>query len=406
MLGRLFSGSSSANNADLPGRIIQHEVMVHFEKHWVIDSIVEDEAQAIARAQTLLEDPKNDEVKVVRQRSMAATGFTTEKPIFEATQTPRNKKEIGLSATINEAPACVSLDDFFSLDSRVIMSRLFREFLDSMIITPTELLHNHGYIKKLDNAGTLISSAVYQVAQVQSKAGQGTVKERAAAIDGFLREVQSMARDVAAERRKLPTLEEGQFMQLVRRVEARYETSERQHRVLASLANYLAGASSWGQKLTQIAGLITEDIEPECLRLLDGVIADALGAGQMVQEILGAQSNLASALALLADLSTGRLDKDPPQASECLKLLIKLIRTRNMPSCRAVLFDRLVRELKSTKPLNRNDTEQERAALNALTERLKGEDGKLIGGAVVEKALAVRTEALRKALLQKMGVVT
>ncbi|MBI3451732.1 MAG: hypothetical protein HY057_02660, partial [Rhodospirillales bacterium] len=103
-------------------------------------------------------------------------------------------------------------------------------------------------------------------------------------------------------------------------------------------------------------------------------------------------------------LSTGRLDADPKGASESLKLVRKLIVENEMPACRAVLFDRLKRELNTTKPLNRNDPDSERAALTKLEMLLKTNDGKFIGDDEVKVAFARRQEELRKMLLRKMGV--
>ena len=53
-----------------------------------------------------------------------------------------------------------------------------------------------------------------------------------------------------------------------------------------------------------------------------------LGSGEMVQELLGAQANLGSALGLLADLALGRLKEPPAQASQSLKRFIAMIDAR------------------------------------------------------------------------------
>ncbi|MBI3451591.1 MAG: hypothetical protein HY057_01910, partial [Rhodospirillales bacterium] len=255
MFGRMLAGKPKDEKSPVPGRIIKYEIMVHYDKHWVIDCIMDDEEQAIMHARALLTDEKNDEVKVIRQRSMAATGFTTEKPVFEQVRPPK-KKEIGLSATINAAPPCEKLEDLFSLDARVLMNRLFREFLDSLVITPTELLHNYGYFKKLDNIGSLISSAVYQVAQAQANAGLGTAKDRANVVHGLIAQATTLARDALVERKRLPPFEPESLAEFCRRVQARVEPHEWRYMVMMTLANHLAGSRNWGQKLEQIVALM------------------------------------------------------------------------------------------------------------------------------------------------------
>ncbi|HEX6979400.1 MAG TPA: hypothetical protein VF342_08880 [Alphaproteobacteria bacterium] len=402
MFGRLVP---NALKAGLPGRIIKYEVMVYYDKRWVIDCIMEDEQQAIAHAKSLLlANEKNEQVRVVRQRSML-TGFTTETPIFEQVRPPK-KKEIGLSASINAAPACTSLDDFFGLQARVLMNRLFREFLDSLVITPTELLHNYGYIKKLDATGNLITGAVYQVAQAQANAGQGSVKERVNALFRLVDQVKMRARDTLAERKRLPVLEAGQFGLLCRRAEARFEPQDRRYMILFTLSNYLAESRNWGQKLEQIGKLFADDVDGEGVAILDGVVADVLGAGAMIQELLGPQPNLGAALGLLADIVMARVDAPPKVASESLKLLMQLIQKYGMPDSRAVLLDRLKRELRSTKPLCRDGLSAEREELHRLEARLRDASGALAGGAEMEQIFASRVEQIRRAHLRNAGVAT
>jgi hypothetical protein len=286
------------------------------------------------------------------------------------------------------------------------MNRMFREFFDKLMITPSELLHNYGYIKKLDATGNLISGAVFQVGQAQSNAGQGAVKDRVNALYKLVDEAKMLARDTLAERKRLPVLEEKQFGLLCRRAGARFEPHERGYMIMTSLTNYLAGSQSWGQKLDQLGKLFADDVDDEGAAFLDGVVADVLGAGPMIQEILGPQPCLGAALGLLADLSLGRLEQPPAKASESLKLLVTLIATRGMTSSRRVLFDRLKREIKGTKALQRGDLNAEREALSQLEEKLRDGKGEPVGGAEITQAFAKRREEIRKAHLRRSGIAT
>jgi hypothetical protein len=402
MFGRLIQ---SVTGKTPPGRTITYEVMSFYDKRWVIDCVMDDEELAIERARQLLLEEKTEQVKVLRQRSMN-TGFTTEKAVFEQARPPKGKKEISLSASIRAAPPCDTLDDFFALEARVVMGRVFREFLDKLVITPSELLHNYSYIKKLDATGNLISGAVFQIGQAQSNAGLGTVKERVNALHRLVDETKMLARDTLAERKRLPLLEGKQFGMLCRRAEARFEPSERGYIIMTSLTNYLAGSQSFGQKLEQLSKLFTDDVDAEGVDRLDGVIADVLGSGVMVQELLGSHGSLGTALALLADIALGRLDAPPRTASESLKLLLALMQGHGLTASRRVLFDRLKRELKGKKPLCRDDLNAERRALTELEMKLKDEKGELIGSKEVADAFATRREEIRKAHLRKSGIAT
>jgi hypothetical protein len=402
MFGRLIQSVTGKNP---PGRVITYEVMSFYDKRWVIDCVMDDEELAIERARQLLLEEKTEQVKVVRQRAMN-TGFTTEKAVFEQARPPKGKKEISLSASIRAAPPCDTLGDFFALEARVLIGRVFREFLDKLVITPSELLHNYSYIKKLDATGNLISGAVFQIGQAQANAGLGTVKERVNALHRLVDEAKMLARDTLAERKRLPLLEEKQFGMLCRRAEARFEPSERGYMIMTSLSNFLAGTQSFGQKLDQLGKLFTPDVDADGIDRLDGVVADVLGSGVMVQELLGSHGGLGTALALLADLALGRLQAPPAAASESLKLLIVLMQAHGLTASRRVLFDRLKRELKGTKALCRDDLAGERRVLAELEAKLKDEKGELIGGREVGDAFAARREQIRKAHLRKAGIAT
>lgn len=402
MLGSSSPPSSSTAKPVPANRIMRFEVMVYFEGHWVIESIMEHEAAAIGLARSLLVDEKNEQVKVVQHRSMPS-GFTTTKIIFEQIRPPKPKKEIGLSATIKDAKPCTTLDEFFGLESRNVIGRLLRDFLDQLVITPTELLYNYSYIKKIDNAGNLLNSAIHHIAKGQADAFKGTVKERAEVLNKLIREATNLARDTLAERKRRLPLDPGGFAQLCRRAEARYEPHERKYMIMTTLCNQLAGSRSYGQKLEQLAGFVTDDVEGEALEMLDGVIADLLGSGQMIQEILGNQVHLAAALGELLDLLGGKLADDPPQASVCMTAINRLLKTRGMPICRSVLLDRFMREISSNKPLSR-DPAAERTHLQTLVDRFKDETGKFTGSPELARALDTRREAIRKAALRKVGI--
>jgi hypothetical protein len=382
---------SSATKPAVTNRVLRFEVMVYFEGHWVIESIMEHEAAAIGLARSLLVDEKNEQVKVVQHRTMPG-GFTTTKIIFEQVRPPKPKKEIGLSATIKNP-----------IESRNLIGRILRDFLDTLVITPTELLHSYSYIKKLDSAGNLLNAAIHHIAKGQADATKTPVKDRAEAINKLIRETTNLARDTMAERKKRLPLEPGQFAMMCRRAEARFEPHERRHMILTTLTNTLAGSRSYGQKLEQLDGFVTPDLEPAQLELLDGVIADLLSSGQMIQEILGNQQHLAAALGELLDLIGGKLAADPPQASVCMTAVNRLLKAHELPACRAVLLDRFMREISSNKPLSR-DPAAERTHLQALVDRFKDENGKFTGSPELGRAFDTRREAIRKAALRKVGI--
>jgi hypothetical protein len=281
---------------------------------------------------------------------------------------------------------------------------VLREYLDKNIITQTELLHHHSHLSKLHSYGNLINTAVSQVAAVQARAVGVNVRERINALYDLVNKATARARDIAAERKRLPVLEPDGLAPLMRRVEARFEPADRGFAVHVALAGYLMGSRGWGQTLENVMKLATADADATAIALIDNVIADILGSGLAVKDLLGQQPDLGSALRLLANLGLGRLPIDAPGLNETLAMLNRLIVGKGLPACRAVIAGRLCRAVKSNQPLSRADANVEARLFQDLQARLKQENGEMFGGPRMLEALAARQKAMRTALLRQIGI--
>jgi hypothetical protein len=390
----------------IPGREVEFEVQSYYDKHWVTESSFDQEKDAIAFAKTLFTDDKIEEVKVIRYRGMMGGGLSLKKEIFTEKRPPKPKKAVTLTGKITETRACTTMDELMGLESRIVMNRVLREFLDHLMITPTELLHNYSYQKKLDSMG-LIASAVAQLAQAQSGAGQGDIRARIDEIYKLVNQVMYKAQETMSERKRIPVLVEGQYAQLCRRIEAIFPDDQRAYMVKTALTSYLNGAGSLGAKLEQIAKLVTDEVNKAQVAHLDDLIADILGSGSIVQDMLGDQPSLGAALGILADLVLNQLDMTKvKKPTPSLQMIHGLLNGRGLPSSKAVLLDRLRREFVSAKPMIRtNDPTVERETLNALLAKL-APGGQHIFGPEFEAAASKRSQAIRRDQLQKLGIAT
>lgn len=382
------------------GRVIRYEVMAFADKRWLIDSVIEGEAPAIARARELLDTAKAEEVKVVRQRTMSRTGFTTESTVFQEARAKEKKGEIQLSAAIDKAPLCASAGDLAGLEARIIINRLLREFLDRHAITPTELVWDFAHLKRLQNQDNLLTAAIHHIARAQAQAGPN-VTERARALEAIVDQMIATAREAQLAKKKLPAFDPADLDGFRRAVDTRFPETERHVMTMVRLAEHLGEGRGWEHKLLLAASLVRDDISADALSLVDGLVADVLGVGQMVQDMLGQQPSFGSALQCLGELILGRAGEGagvPESRQVVARLILRL------PDSRRVLTDRLVRELKSDKPLGRNDPEAERDKLAKLKERLREPGGGLIGGPEAEVAFEARRVALRRMLLRRMGL--
>ena len=75
-----------------------------------------------------------------------------------------------------------------------------------------------------------------------------------------------------------------------------------------------------------------------------------------------------------------------------------------LPFTQAVLLDRLIREVRSEKPLDKRDVEREEILIKDLEKALKQENGDMLGGRAIEDAIAARKLRERKRKLRAMGL--
>ena len=391
----------------IPGRDVEFEVQAYYEKHWVTEGSFGRETEAIAFAKSLFSDEKVEEVKITRFRAMMGGGLSLKKEIFSEKRAAKPKKAITLSSKITEGQLCTTVQEFTSLPSRIVMNRVLREFLDHMVITPTELLHNFSYQKKLDSLG-LIDSAISQLAQAQSAAGHGDIKSRLDALYKLVEQIRYKAQETMSERRRIPVLEEKQYTHFCQRIDAVYPPEDRDYMIKTGLTNFLNGSPSLAAKLEQIAALVTDEVDNAKVAHLDDMIADLLGAGSLVQDLLGQQPSLGAALGLLADLILGRLDLSQVKSPTAqLTMVHGLLNGRGMPGSKAVLLERLRRELATPKPLSRSpNPAHERDELNRLDAKLKDANGGYFFGSDFDQLVTKRSQAIRRSQLQSLGIAT
>ncbi|TAN70162.1 MAG: hypothetical protein EPN20_05890, partial [Magnetospirillum sp.] len=73
---------------------------------------------------------------------------------------------------------CTSIDDFFSTGSRDLIGRFLTSFIESLIITPTELVFSAKSQKRLNDAGRVMMNAVDKIATLQAKSKSESAAKR------------------------------------------------------------------------------------------------------------------------------------------------------------------------------------------------------------------------------------
>lgn len=369
----------------------RYEVWRQREGRWIIDCHVSTEVDALAHAEELYADEMNGAVRVVRAHFNAA-GESFETQIMERVREARKgAAPLRLAAAPDEESWCESLADFYGPSSRRAMARLLRNFLDRYQITPTELLHNHRWIKQLDNQESLLPSAIQRMAAIQAEQRKVDRRERTDVIDKLVNEASSRARDALAAR-AAPKLGDGDLASLWTSIPERVKDPvEAAFWLRYSISRAFEDMNAFAAKFERTMSWATEGLPPALLPLIDELAAGVMGAASMIKDTLGNQPHLGSALMALADLAAGRQEPNLPGAPDGFNAFAALMSKQAMPETRSVLYDRLQRELATDKALSREAPDTQRRQFDTLIEKLTDDSGIVAGGKAMVVAIARRS---------------
>ncbi len=382
---------------------VSYEVQSRREGRWLIEGAYTDQEAALSAARSQLAASGVEEAKVVKFRTIA--GLSLETVILHKTVPQVARKSLTLGGTADGAPFCRKPDDLRGFDSRVVIGRLLRPYLDAQRITPTELLHSWPLFRRLEEQGGLLGAAIHAVARHHADLHGVPHAARARELRQMVEAVAGTARDALAERRRLPRFDAADLPGTSNRIEESVGEAGHDTLFLILLCQHLEGGWPLAGKLDLLLAMIDDDVWPRHLALLDGVIADVIGSADTMKELLGAQPSLHAGLCALADALFDR-DPDPALApmAASLRRVCRLALQGRAPQSRAVLLERLRQSIVGDQPLDRRDAKAEGVLTRDLADRLTGADGALLGGAAMEKALERRLLRHRQSVLRAQGM--
>ena len=154
------------------------EVQLCRDGRWIIAAQCDGHHEAQALALRLLGERDPEGVRVIRD-TVGADLLHKEKVVFQKmNDRPTARQEPTVIGPIASAPVCPDLHAFYETESRLVMGRLFRRYLDAVVLTPTEILHAYRPLRRLMDRDTLFASAVDRVASLQAKASGEPFRSR------------------------------------------------------------------------------------------------------------------------------------------------------------------------------------------------------------------------------------
>jgi hypothetical protein len=388
-------------------RKLSFEVMVLRDQRWTIDCVCEREDLAMGAARKALNSGKVQAARIVQFRTMPIGGFTTSKVIFEEQAPAKSMTPIAIhDAKGDQIVVCETMHELFEPPSRRMMAIIMREYFTRFQITPTELLHGWTHVKKLQDNGSVQVGAIHRAGSAQARTAGAPSRERINKLEAMIDGAARLARDFAAERKKIPHYDGSDLGTYSDRLRERVGDAAHAYTFRSMLTAWLYDQRSLAGRLEVLLELATETLPWPIMQEIDGVIADILCFGEVIQELFGGQANMGRFLIAVADVLNGHPNAlSSTRNPQLLQIAVRLQAGR-LPQSFAVLSERLQREIGSDKALDRNDPGNDVKLIDLLIEHMRTADGRILGGEKTEKVLSIRKTRLRQQMLRQMGLDT
>lgn len=298
---------------------------------------------------------------------------------------------------IDSAPNCKVADDLLKSDALKTLNRLFRKYLDKNNITAMEVIHNGKEIKRLNDADTLVPSAVGKVAKIQSENSDASSNERRDILFEFMQEITNKANK--AEESGLPAIKKTSFKEAISALKETASEGEFQYLLNVIIAKELIDTRSYWGKLLQTVRWASDLDDPVVEAALDRFVADILANNSVIQDLLGDQLDLGSAIIEMLDLGSGSLETGDieelqEEGIEWTKAKLNQIMARpTFTVSQLILLERAEQQIAGSGKLSKEGETGENARFNAILDRVITKD-EVLGGAQMAEALTERQTRL------------
>jgi len=374
------------------------EILALHGDTWQIDATVNKKSEIEEVASQILGESGVSGVRVVHDSILiekSINDLEEEDFVFEKIKDAVQEKIF--VGEIDTAPNCEVADDLLKPDALTILNRLFRKYLDKNNITAMEVIHNGKEIKRLNDADTLVPSAVGKVAKIQSENSDASSNERRDILFEFMQEITNKANQ--AEERGLPVIKKTSFTEAISELKKTASEGELQYLLNVIIAKELIDTRSYWGKLLQTIRWASDLDDPGAEAALDRFIADILANNSVIQDLLGDQLDLGSAVIEMLDLGSGsletvELDELQEEGMDWTKAKLNQIMARpSFKISQLILLERAEQQIAGSGKLSKEGETGEQERFNAILDRVITKD-EVLGGAQMAEALTERQTRL------------
>ena len=374
------------------------EILALHGDTWQIDATVNKKSEIEEVASQILGESGVSGVRVVHDSILiekSINDLEEEDFVFEKIKDAVQEKIF--VGEIDTAPKCEVADDLLKPDALTTLNRLFRKYLDKNNITAMEVIHNGKEIKRLNDADTLVPSAVGKVAKIQSENSDASSNERRDILFEFMQEITNKANQ--AEERGLPAIKKTSFTEAISDLKKTASEVELEYLLNVIIAKELIDTRSYWGKLLQTIRWASDLDDSGVEAALDRFIADVLANNSVIQDLLGDQLDLGSAVIEMLDLGsgsleTGELDELQEEGMEWTKAKLNQIMARpSFKISQLILLERAEQQIAGSGKLSKEGETGEQERFNAILDRVITKD-EVLGGAQMAEALTERQTRL------------
>jgi len=374
------------------------EILALHGDTWQIDATVNNKSEIEEVAAQILGESGVSGVRVVHDSILiekSINDLEEEDFVFEKIKDAVQEKIF--VGEIDTAPNCEVAEDLLKPDALTTLNRLFRKYLDKNNITAMEVIHNGKEIKRLNDADTLVPSAVGKVAKIQSENSDASSNERRDILFEFMQEITNKANQ--AEERGLPEIKKASFTEAISELKKTASEVELEYLLNVIIAKELIDTRSYWGKLLQTIRWASDLDDPGVEAALDRFVADILANNSVIQDLLGDQLDLGSAVIEMLDLGsgsleTGELDELQEEGIEWTKAKLNQIMARpNFKISQLILLERAEQQIAGSGKLSKEGETGEKERFNAILDRVITKD-EVLGGAQMAEALTERQTRL------------
>lgn len=370
---------------------------------WTLEMAGEDRAKVLANAEGLMQAASVTAVRVSKETlDLETREFRT------VTILTKGDADTGKAKKVREdkEPLCVSPSDLYSGHARERIGRLLDGWLLRNRATPFELLHRVDLIEQLDAAGTELQHAIQKIAIPEAQDRGLTVHELIRSFQALVeRAISRVLKD--GRRKAFPDFTKEPFAAAAERVAGDPEAA---YLLGAGVANAIAGASGWSDKverLLDLADAAPMDGAPRALALavLEQPLAEILGSRAGLGDLIGtgldlgqqlsAMTRLAGAEAVEALISVeASVARIMPELNGPAARLANWLDGPHFEAARIAVAKRVLNELTGPRRLKPGDAEAEIATLRALAMALTAAAGRVLSIDDVHEAFTTRSKML------------